>query len=81
MRTNTDFPAGHTPLSQEARTILSIRHVESGAYHYTVGRDGVEKIVAYDENGDMAHVPWLAVLNREGVWLRMPASGMAVFYQ
>jgi len=46
---------------------------ETGA---TVGRDGVTRIEAYEENGQMAPVPWLAVFKSGRCVQRLNAAHM-----
>ncbi len=47
---------------------------------WTVGRAGVTKIEAYDENGEMAMVPWLAVYIDNHICVRIPARRVTVQY-
>lgn len=47
---------------------------------YTVGHDGVTKIEAIEENGEMAPVPWLEVYKREEVVMRSAARHWIIEY-
>jgi len=47
---------------------------------YCVGHDGVTRIEVYDDNGQMARVPWLAVFKGEEVAMRSPAHHWIIGY-
>jgi hypothetical protein len=71
---------GNTELSSTDKVIRALRGMSGDKLDFEVGQRGVTKIVAYDENGQMSHVPWLAIYVGEKIWLRMPAVGIAVYY-
>ena len=68
---------GHTEMSKDSRPIYSAIG-DNG--RYIVGSLGVTKIEAYDENGEMAYVPWLAVFQGDELAYRVPARCMSVCY-
>jgi hypothetical protein len=78
---NPYYPLGNTVLSSISTPIKSVHDVDGSGNNYVVGSKGVTEIVSYDENGEMASIPWLAVMTADGVWVRMPARNMAVYYQ
>lgn len=73
-----EFQQGHTALSRDERQITSAIG-ERG--NFAVGDFGVTKITAYDENGEMAYVPWLAIWKGDAVVVRCPARDMTISYQ
>lgn len=74
------LPSGGTVLSRDKRPIQSIFWPVEGAEGFTVGSNGIEKIVAYDEQGDQSFVPWLAVFVDGQVLARVPAAHVSVHY-
>ena len=69
---------GNTELSRDPRPITSV-WFDSG-HGWSVG-ERCTKIEAYDENGEMANVPWLAVHNPDGtIVARIPARMVTVLY-
>ena len=76
-----DFPRGYTELSKDARPIESVHWASEYAEHFRVGRGGCTRIVAYDESGSMANVPWLAVCFGDEIRARIPAEQVSVFYK
>lgn len=69
---------GNTSLSRDERTIQSAIG-ERG--RFILGELGVTKIIAYDENGEMAHVPWLAIFKGETIAARCSARDMTISYE
>jgi len=63
----------------DARPITSIVWADGNAI-IKAGTDGVTKIVAYTECGQMAHVPWLAVYKGDEVYCRLDATGKEIYY-
>jgi hypothetical protein len=61
-----------TVIADDHRKIHSI--IGDDLPHITSGELGVTKIVAYDDTGDMAYTPWLAVYKDDQVWLRLRAD-------
>lgn len=69
-------------ITDDARPILAIWNAidpVNGAY-YRVGSNGVTRIVAYGEAGQMSLVAWLAVYRGEEIAYRFPAAPMAIKY-
>ncbi len=63
----------------KGRVIFS---VEKGEISYMVGVVGVTKIEAYEEPGQVNHVPWFVVYVGDGqVWARLDAAGCVVSYK
>lgn len=69
---------GHTELSKDDRPITSAIG-ERG--NFGVGELGVTKIVAYDEYGDQAFIPWLAIFKGDSIAIRCPARDMTISYE
>lgn len=76
-----DFPKGHTALSLEPAPITSITFLLDSGRTWTVGEDGITAIEAYDENGQMSHVPWIAVVRADQIVMRTPAEAVCVSYE
>lgn len=76
-----DMSRGGTVLSSDERPIMAILWPDNDESHFRVGQSGVTKIVAYDESGHMAYVPWLAVFKGDEIVLRCPADQVAISYQ
>lgn len=75
------LPKGHTELSKDARPITAIVWPnETLSPHFKVGQSGVTSIEAYDENGHMASIPWLAIFKGDEIVLRTPACHVAISY-
>lgn len=60
----------------DERSIRSITTQGEGYSHWCMGRLGVTRIVAYQEDSQGAGVPWLAVY--EGDWLARRVSAAAI---
>lgn len=75
-----EFPRGRTPLTQDDTPIEAIYWPGEGAGGHKVGELGITNIIAYDENGDMAYVPWLAVFRNDKLIMRCPAKQVSVHY-
>lgn len=73
-----EFQQGNTALSRDQRPIMAATG-ERGIF--CVGEFGVTKITPYDENGEMSHVPWLAIWKGDVVTLRCAARDMTISYQ
>lgn len=50
-------------------------------YSYRVGEYGITQIIPYDENGEMVHVPWIAITRGNEVWKRIPARLVVITYK
>ena len=70
-----------TILSEDKREIKYISCDVAQFDIATVGRDGVTKIVAYDEGGQCGCVPWLAVYKGDFLWMRLSAANVRVTYK
>ena len=75
-----ELPKGQTTLSKDNRPIHAIYWPGENGQSFTVGTCGVTKIEAYDENGHMANIPWVAVLKGEEIAIRAPADQVFVQY-
>ena len=65
-------------IMEDERAILSIFFEDSG--EYKTGRNGVEKIEAYREGGEMGNVTWFAVIVDGAVKYRVPSRFVMVQY-
>ncbi len=70
---------GHTTLSSDSRPIRRVFFV-NGSNGYEVDGIGVTKIEAYDEHGEQAFVPWVAVFCGDDIIIRIPARAVSVHY-
>lgn len=71
---------GNTELSRDPRPITGVWFEGENAGGWRVG-ERCTKIEAYDENGEMASVPWIAVHNPDGTIIaRIPARMVTVMY-
>lgn len=68
-------------LSEDRRPIESIWYDDEEHGNFWVGRLGVTRIEPYDEYGEMAPVPWLAVYKGDFLMARVPARKVTVVYQ
>lgn len=68
-------------LSEDKRAIACITYDDEDGSAWYVGQGGVTRIEPYDEYGEMAPVPWLAVYKAEFVLARVPARKVTVVYQ
>mgnify|MGYP000205648070 CR=1 FL=1 len=70
-----------TPKSvvDEKRDIKAV-HYERGGGH-EVGEEGITSIEAYEENGQMAPVPWIAVYKHGEIYERIPVQQVVVQYK
>lgn len=76
-----DLPKGNTVLSKDdSRAILAIHMPGDPQAWFRVGR-GCTRIEAYDENGDMASIPWLAVFDGDEIIFRTAAAHVGVAYR
>jgi len=69
---------GNTPLSRDERRI---RGVCNDYVCRWVGHNGITKIVAYDDFGQMSHVPWYAIFKNDEIIERIPAVTWGVQYE
>lgn len=71
-----------TAIVQDTRAIATIAFSPGDTgFAYSVGTNGVSRIVAYWENGAMAPVPWFAVIIGDDIIARVPAQMVFVSYQ
>lgn len=73
------LPKGRTALSADTRTIRAIYYEGRGGFE--VGDGQITHIEAYDENGEMGFVPYLAVFNGPKIAARVPARLVSVHYE
>lgn len=73
-----NLPKGNTVLSQDPRPITGIFYLNDSSI--TVGSCEITAIEAYDENGQGACVPWLAVFRGAEIVNRVPAHMVEVAY-
>ena len=74
------LPKGNTELSRDPRPITGVWFHDQENSGWAVG-PRVTKIEAYDENGQMANVPWIAVFNPDDTIIaRIPADKVTVMY-
>ena len=62
------------------RPIAMIGVEHEFGFYARVGSKGVTKIIAYDEAGEMAPVPWLAVYKGDKLWNRIAARHVRIEY-
>lgn len=70
------FVVGYTQLSQDERPIKSVYMPDGRAW----GTNEHTEIVAYDETGEMAHVPWIAIIEDGHVTVRFHAAQASSVY-
>lgn len=68
-----------TELVEDDRSIQAIYPARGGGYE--VGEDGVTKIEAYNENGERAPVPWVAVYKGDEIVVRSHAAKWTIHYE
>ncbi len=71
---------GGTMLSKDERPIMSVWFFGENTGGFTVGDSNVTKIEAYDDNGSMSHVPWIAVFKGDHLAVRIPANQVSIHY-
>ena len=59
----------------EIPIIESINNTSTQTTIAKIGQDGVTKISAYAESGEMSYVPWLAVYKGDFLWQRVDVEG------
>lgn len=62
----------------EDREISEVHYPRSGGF--VVGEEDITKIEAYEENGQMAPVPWIAVYRKGELYRRIPAQRLTICY-
>lgn len=80
---------GNTELSREGKSIKALRYLTTpgDGFDYRLGVKGIVKIEACDENGEMSHVPWVAIYvenpgsDHHRLYVRAPASAFTIFYE
>ena len=72
------FPKGHTELSRDKRPISHITWPDNATIR--VGEIGITRIEAYDENGHMGMIPWLAIIKDDQIASRVMADQVMVSY-
>ena len=74
-----DLPCGKTVLSEDQYRAIQEIHLANGI-RYSTGA-GCRRIVAYDEKGQHAYIPMLAVIDyHEEIVIRVPAYRVTVHY-
>ena len=71
------------PMTQDKRNIVAawaVPEIENGD-GWRVGYEGVTSIVIYEEVGQGAMVPWIAILVGDQVLYRRPAATVALEYE
>ncbi len=65
----------YTALSKDTRPIVFIETPDSHSHAWhRVGENGVTRISVFDENGEMAHVPWFEVWKGNALYARVNAK-------
>lgn len=68
-------------LTSEPRPIRSIQFPAPNDFRWEAGKHGVKSVTAYDENGEMAGVPWFAIEFDDGRLMRCNAASVeSVWY-
>ncbi len=70
-----------TELTKDERPIQCIAWDDNNESHWRVGKDGITKIEAYTEHGEMSMVLWLAVYAGGNIIARVPARQVMVIYE
>jgi len=65
---------------EDERPITSVFCGPSGN-NFTVGTENITAIIAYNECGEYAHVPWVAIYRGEEIAYRYPAHQLAIGYE
>jgi hypothetical protein len=65
----------------ETREIESVVNDNSKINYAIVGLNGVTKILAYKENGQMSWVPWAAIYKGDFLCQRVDLAGTRVIYK
>lgn len=60
---------------------ISCIHFDKAKWSISVNRDGITKIEAYGEAGEMAQVPWIAVWKGNKILYRFPARMCRIEYK
>lgn len=76
---SADLPKGNTELSKDPRPIRQI-NVAGDMQAWFVSHPPGIRIEAYDENGSMAAVPWIAVFRGDDIIARIPAQQVSIHY-
>ena len=71
-----------TRIALDRRTIRAVEDspVTEGGEGWVVGQRGVTCILAYEEPGEGAMVPWFAIFKDRFLCCRCPAAGHSVLY-
>lgn len=68
-------------ITEDTRRIVEIKVAGKDVYRtWAVGRAGVTAIIPYDEMGQGAYVPWLAVYDEDGMRNRVNAAHLEYIY-
>lgn len=76
-----ELPKGNTVLTRDSRPITIVVWPDEQESMWKVGQGGCTRIEAYDENGSMAAVPWIAVFKGDEIVARFSAGQVTVGYQ
>lgn len=72
----------YTEITRDRREILAVWSAFNDDVNFhTVGTLGVTKIDAYDENGEMSHIPFIAVYKGDFLAYRIPANSLSIRYK
>lgn len=64
------LPRGNTTLSRDDRRI-SFCVLQNGNSYVVGDKTGVTDIIAYDENGEMSYIPWIAIYKGDFLFVRV----------
>jgi hypothetical protein len=67
-------------LAQDQREIKSVEN-HAGCLLCRVGTNDITKIEVYDEHGQMAMIPWLAIYQNDKIIARMDAANKTIIYK
>lgn len=68
-------------ITEDERPIVGLCNHQNHTDVAWVGTDGITEIVAYEENGEMAPVPWFAIKVGDEIVARCAAAGLSVIYR
>lgn len=66
---------------KDNRQIVQVNDDRACVTHFILGVNGVTKLELYEERGLTDWIPYLAVFKGDEIAVRMPASGLTIFYK
>lgn len=69
------------PTITEDERPITTAFVNCAGEGYVLGRGGVTRIAAYNECGEYAYIPWVAIYRGEEIAMRFPAHQLTLGYE